>query len=140
MTNSFTKKIHIEQAELGRYQQRQLRDYSLKLQALGRLLNDIRNIMARKKLSAAKRMNMISCLQSRFDKLKKETGVLSGALPAQAVAAPLPPAPAVLPKILVENGIGPDIVLEKDEQEPDEENEPGEDKQVDKDKWAQESS
>ena len=59
---------------------------------------------------------MISGLQIRFDKLIKETEVLIGALPAQAVHAPPLPAPAVLPKILAENGIGPDIVLEKDEE------------------------
>ena len=70
MTNSFTKKIQIEQAELYCLQQRQLRDYSLKLQVMWRLLNDIRDIMARKTLSAEKRMNMISSLQIRFDKLK----------------------------------------------------------------------
>ena len=69
---------------------------------------------------------MISGLQIRFDKLKKETGVLSGALQSQAVFAPPPPAPAVLPKILSEKGIGPDIVLEKEEEEQDAEDENGE--------------
>ena len=43
--------------------------------------------------------------------------MLSGALTAQAVVAPTPAAPAVLPKILVKKGIGPDIVLEKDKEE-----------------------
>ena len=52
---------------------------------MGRLLNDIKDIMASKQLSAEKQMNMISGLQIQFDKLNKETGVLSGALPAQAV-------------------------------------------------------
>ena len=61
---------------------------------------------------------MLSGLQIRFYKLKK-TGVLSGALPVQAVSAPPLPAPAVLPKILAEKGIGPDIVLEKNEVEQD---------------------
>ena len=37
------------------------------------------------------------------------------------------PAPAVLPKILAENGIGPDIVLEKNEKEQDAKNKNGED-------------
>ena len=45
MTNSFTKKILIVQAELDRLQQRQLRDYSPELQAMVRLLNDIRDII-----------------------------------------------------------------------------------------------
>ena len=140
MTNSFNKKILTEEAELDRLQQRQLRDYSLELQAMGRLLNEIRDIMASKKLSAEEWMNMISGLQIRFDNLKKETGVLSGALPVQAVPAPPLPAPAVLPKILAEKGIGPDIVFEKDEEEQDAEDENGEDKQVDKDKSAQASA
>ena len=87
VTNSFTKTILIEQAELDRLQQRQLRDYSPELQMMGRLLNDIKDIMASKKLSAEKRMNMIFGLHIRFDKLNNETGVLSGALPAQAVSA-----------------------------------------------------
>ena len=82
MTNSFTKKILIQQAELDRIQQRQLSDFSPELQAMGRLLNDIRDIMARNKLFAEEQINMISGLQIRFDKLKKETGVLSGAQPA----------------------------------------------------------
>ena len=114
MTNNFTKKILIEQAELDRLQQCQLRDYSPKLQVISCLLNDIRDIITRKKIFAEERMNMITGLQIFSDKLKKETGVLSGCLPAQAVPAPPPPATAVLPIILAKNGIGPDIVLEKD--------------------------
>ena len=70
MTNSLFKKVLSEQAEFTRIKQRQLRDYSPELHAIGRLLNDIRDIMARKKLSAEERMNMISGLQIRFDKLK----------------------------------------------------------------------
>ena len=137
MTNRFTKKMLIEQSELYRIQQRQFRDYSPELQVMCRLLNNIRNIIKRKKLPAEERMNMIAGLQIRFDKLKNHTGVLSGAPPAQADSAPAPPAPAVLPKILAERGIGPDIVLQKDEEEQVAEDENGEDEQVDKDKSAQ---
>ena len=96
--------------------------------------------MARKKLSEEQRLNMISGLQIRFDKLIKETRMLSGALPAQDVPAPPLPAPAVLPKILAKMGIRPDIVLEKDEEEQDAEDVNGEDEQVDKDKSAQASA
>ena len=74
MTNQFTKKVQIEQAELDRLQQQQLRDYSQEPQAMGRLLNDIRDIMASKKLFGEEKINMISRLQIQFDKLKKETG------------------------------------------------------------------
>ena len=52
----------------------------------------------------------------------------------------MPPAQAVLPKILTENGIKLDIVLKKDEEEQNKENENGEDRQVDKDKLAQASA
>ena len=85
-------------------------------------------------------MNIISGLQIRFDKLKNETGELSGALPVQAVPALLLQAPAVLPKILADQGIGPDIVLKKDEKEQDAEDENGEDEHVAKDKSAQASA
>ena len=139
MTNSFTKKILIEQAEFDCLQQRQLRDYSPELQVMGRLLNDIRDIMASKTLSAEERINMISGMQIRFDKLNKETGVLSGVLLAKAVSAPLPPAPAVLPKILAEKGFVPDIVFEKNEEEQGEEDENSLDEQVNKDKSVQTS-
>ena len=83
---------------------------------------------------------MIFGLQIRFDKLTKETGMLSGSLPAQAVTAPPPPAPAVLPKILAEKGIGPDIVLKNDKEDQDAEDENCEDEQADKNKSAQASA
>ena len=109
MTSSFAKKVLIEQAELDRLQQRQLRDYSPELQAMVRLQNQIRDLMASKKLSAEERLNSISELQIRFDKLKKETGVLSGIIPPQTVnAGAAPPAAAVEPNVLAEKGIGPD--------------------------------
>ena len=82
MTSSFSKKVLIEQGELDRLQQRQLRDYSPELQSMAHLQNHIRNIMSRKNLSAEERLNLISGEQIQFDKLKKETGVLSGTLPA----------------------------------------------------------
>ena len=140
MTSSFSKKILIEQAELDRLQQRQLRDYSPELQAMARLQNEIRDIMARKKLSAEERLNLISDLQIRFNKLKKETGVLSGALLAQAAFAPPPPAPAVLPNVLAEKSIGPDIALNTDEEEQDEEEEYGDKEQMEADQSAQASA
>ena len=58
--------------------------------------------------------------------------MLSGALPAQAAPAL---APAVPPKVLAEKAIWPDIALEEEEREDEEEN--CEAAQVDKDKSAQ---
>ena len=122
MTSSFSKKVLIEQGELDRLQQRQLRDYSPELQSMARLQNHIRDIMSRKNLSAEERLNLISCEQIQFDKLKKETGVLSGTLPAQAAPAPQPPTPSVLLKVQAEKGIGSYIASE-DKKENLEENE-----------------
>ena len=109
MTSSLFKKILIEQAELDRLQQRQLRDYSPELPAMARLLNNIKDIISRKKLFAEKRLNLISDLQIQFDKLKNKTAVLSGAFLAQVA----PEAPPVLPKVLDEKSIGPESVLRK---------------------------
>ena len=72
MINSFTWKILIEQAELDRLQQRQLRDYLPELQVMGRVLNNIRDTITRKTQSVEERMIMISALQIRFDKLKRK--------------------------------------------------------------------
>ena len=71
--SSFFKNILIEQAELDPLQQRQLREYSPELQAMVRLLTNMMDITANKKLNAEERLNSISGLQIQFDKLKKET-------------------------------------------------------------------
>ena len=82
---------------------------------MARLQNHIRDIMSRKNLSAKERLNLISGEQIYFDKLKKETGVLSGTLPVQTAPVPQPLAPPVLPKIRAEKGIGSDIAFEDEE-------------------------
>ena len=114
--SSFSKKVLIEQAELDRLQQRQLREHSPELQAMMRLLNNMMDITANNKLNAEERLNSISGLQIQFDKLKKETGLLSGAIqPQVALEAPQAARP-VQPKDLADKGIGPEIESEKDEQ------------------------
>ena len=71
MTSSFSKKGLIEQAELDGLQQRQLREHSPEIQALVRLLHNMWEITANKKLKAEERLNLISGLKIQFDKLKK---------------------------------------------------------------------
>ena len=105
----------IEQAELDRLQQRQIREHSPELQAMARLLNNMRDIMANKKLTAEERLNSISDMQIRFDKLKKETGVLSGALPARPALEPPPAAPQMQLQVVAEKGIGPEKEPEEEE-------------------------
>ena len=58
----------------------------------------------------------ISDMQIWFDKLKKETGVLSGALPARPAFEPPPAAPQIQLKALTETGIGPETEPEEDEE------------------------
>ena len=72
--------------------------------------------MANKKLTGEERLNSISDMQIQFDKLKKETGVLSGALQARPALEPPPAAPQMQLKVLAEKGIQPEM-------EPEEENE-----------------
>ena len=52
MTSSYSKKVLIEQAELDRLQHRQLREHSPELQTMVRLLNNMTDITAYKKLIA----------------------------------------------------------------------------------------
>ena len=100
--SSFSKKVLIEQAELNRLQQRQLREYSPELQAMVHLLNNMTDITANKKLNAEERLNFISGLQIQFDKLKKETGMLSGTIqPQVAHEEPLAARP-VQPNVLAD--------------------------------------
>ena len=73
-------------------------------------------ITANKKHNAEERLNSISGLQIQFDKLKKETGLLCGAIqPQVAHEAPLA-ARLVQPNVLADKNIGSEIEPEKDEQ------------------------
>ena len=81
--SSFSQKALIEQAELDRLQQWQLRKFSAELQAMVRLLNNMMDITVNKKLNAEEQLNSIFGLQIQFDKLKKETGLLCGAIQPQ---------------------------------------------------------
>ena len=116
MTSSLSKKVLIEQAELDRLQQRQIREHSTELQAMARLLNNMRDIMANKKLTPEEQLNSISDMQIRLDKFKKETGVLSGALPARPALEPPPAGPQIQLKVWAENGIGPEKEPEEEQQ------------------------
>ena len=91
MSKSFLKKVLIDEGELDRLQQRQLRDYSPELQSMARLQTQMAEVLGRKDLSPQEKLSMLSGQQSRFDKIKKDVGVLSGG-PAP-MSVPKPPAP-----------------------------------------------
>ena len=113
MTSSISNKVLIEQAELDRLQQRQLREHSPEFQAMVRLLSNMRDITANKKLTAEEQLNSISGLQIQFDKLKKETELLSGTMPPQVAFEAPPAALPVQPKVPADKGIGPKIEAEE---------------------------
>ena len=117
MTSRFSKKVLIEQADLDRRQKRLLREHSPELQAMVHLLNNMRDITANKKLTADERFYSISGFQIKFDKLKKETLLLIGAIPLQVALVAPPAARPLQPKILADKGIGPEIEPEEEEQE-----------------------
>ena len=73
----------------------------------------MRDITANKKLTVEEQLNSISGLQIQFDKLKKETGLLSGTMPSQVAFEATPTALPVQPKGLAEKGIGPEIEPEE---------------------------
>ena len=114
--SSFSIRVLIEQAELDRLQQRQLREYSPELQAMVRFLNNMMDITANKKLNSEERSYWISGLQIQFDNLKKETGLLSGAIQPQVAHEAPPAARPVQPKVLADKGIGSYNEPEKEEQ------------------------
>ena len=113
MTNSLSNKVLIKQAELNRLQQRQLCEHSPELQAMVRLLNNMRVIRANIKLTAEERLNSISGLQILFDTLKIITGLLSGGIPPKVAFEAPPAARPVRPNILADRDIGPEIEQEK---------------------------
>ena len=75
------------------------------------------DITANKKLNAEEQLNSTSGLQIQFDKLKKVTGLLSGAIqPQVAHEAPLAARP-MQTKVLADKVIGSEIEHDKEEQE-----------------------
>ena len=70
MTSSFCKKVLIEQSEQYRREQRKLREHLLELQAMVRLLNNMKDITVNTKHTVLKRLNLIPGLQIKFYKLK----------------------------------------------------------------------
>ena len=85
--SSFVKKVLVEQAELDRMQQRQLKEYSPELHSLAWLQTHMAETLARKDLSTEQKLQLLSSYQSHFDKLQRDTGVLSSGSLVSAKAA-----------------------------------------------------
>ena len=103
----------VDEAELVRLQQRQLREYSPELASLSRLKSDMDSILRRPNLSAQEKLTRLAAVQGRFEKTRKNAGVLSSSSAATATIA-LPPQVAAPPPT-------PDAGDEKDDDEEEEE-------------------
>jgi len=91
--SSFVKKVLVEQAELDRMQQRQLKDYSPELHSLANLQTMMAHTLARKDLASGQKLALLNTYQGRFDKLQRDTGAAQSAPAAAAAAAPPAAAP-----------------------------------------------
>ena len=82
------KKVLVEQAELDRLHQRQLQDYSPEMHSLARLQTQMTKVLWSKNLTADQKLDLLLSLKTRFDRLKKDTGALSGG-PSKVQKLPL---------------------------------------------------
>ena len=86
----FLKQVLVEQGELDRLRERQIRDYSPEIRSMVKIQDDIHQILLRTDLSAQQKLDMLSVPQARFDHLKAETNTLQG---QRASASPEVPKP-----------------------------------------------
>ena len=63
--SSFTRKVLVEEDELNRLQQRQLREYSPELQSMVELRNNITDVLDNKSMSTAEKLNIYGIYQAR---------------------------------------------------------------------------
>lgn len=96
--SSFSKKVLIDAAELDRMQQSQIRTYSPELHSLAQLHNQMIEIIGNKALSSDQKLNLLSNYQGRFDKLKKQTGVLVGTQGEPEATADTPTPQVLVPE------------------------------------------
>ena len=78
------KRVLLEQAELDRITQRQLRDYSPELHSMAALHQQRIDVLARKGLSDGEKLKLLSSTDRRFNQLKRETNTLSSKLALKA--------------------------------------------------------
>ena len=80
--NNFVKKVLVAKGELERLQQAQLREYSSPVGHMGDLHTMITQVLGDKHMSAEVKRKLLATYQSQFEKLQRDTGLLSGSTPA----------------------------------------------------------
>ena len=69
-SKSYVTKVLVDEAELDRFQQRQLREYSPELASLSRLKSDMESILRRSNLSPQEKLTKLAALQGRFEQIR----------------------------------------------------------------------
>ena len=86
--SKFVKQVLVKKGEYDRLRQRQFRDYSPEVRVMGKLQEEILIKLMDKSLDAQTRLDLVSGLLQRFNKLKEETNTLRGATDAKSLAVP----------------------------------------------------
>ena len=68
ISKSYVKKVLVDEAELDRLQQRQIREYSPELASLSRLKSNMDSILRRSNLSPQEKLTRLAAVQGRFEK------------------------------------------------------------------------
>ena len=87
------KRVLIEQSELDRMQQRQLREYSPELHSMAAMYRKSMDILRRQNLSDGEKLRQLYAIDPSFNQLKNETNTL-GSKPAVAPSESAPDAEA----------------------------------------------
>ena len=83
----------VDEAELDRFQQRQLREYSPELASHSRLKSDMDSILRRSNLTPKEKLSRLAAVQGRFEKIRKDAGLLSSSAAAIVSSFQVAPPP-----------------------------------------------
>ena len=79
--SNFVKNVLVAKGELERLQQAQLREYSSPVSHMGDLHSMITQVLGDKHMSAEVKRKLLTTYQTQFEKLQRDTGLLSGTAP-----------------------------------------------------------
>ena len=71
-SKSYVKKVLVDEAELDRLQQRQIREYFPELASLARFKSNTDSILRRSNLSPQEKLNRLAALQGRLEQKKQK--------------------------------------------------------------------
>ena len=115
----FLKQVLVEQGELDRLRERQIRDYSPEIRSMVKIQDDIHQILLRTDLSPQQKLDMLSVPQARFDHLKAETNTLQGQTASASPEVPKPAEKKVVEKKATEKKATEKKVAEKPKEKVD---------------------